>query len=144
MTKLQWIKSQIINGESPSTTASRLNTLQEYDNPVIVAPQTQKPITINDAAALVPPSEAFEIAETKTYDRLLDAFAKGRMDWVQGNIQTLVAGDKMSVQTATALGALMAETIPDPNWTAKIIRTPAQFAGFDAVLLNEVVEASLL
>ena len=141
-TKLEWIKAQYTASQEKdiSTFTSALNTQSLVSNPV---PQgiVPKAITINEAFSIVPDAEAFEISETRTYDRLLDAFNHGRMDWVQDNIKTLIAGNKMTVATANALGALMAQTEPDPNWQAQVLLSPAQQAGFDVVYVDEVVEA---
>ena len=119
---------------------SAMNTETMVVNP---APSTNVPkrIDIKQAFDLVTDTEAFAISETRTYDRLLDAFKQGRMDWVQDNIQTLIAGGKMTVPTAQALGALMAQTEPDPNRPPLIMASPAQLAGHELILCDEVVKA---
>ena len=141
-TKLEWIKAQYTASQEKNipTFTSALNTQSLVSNP---APQgtVPKAITINEAFSIVPDVEAFAISETRTYDRLLDAFNHGRMDWVQDNIKTLIAGNKMTVATANALGAHMAQTEPDPNWQVQVLLSPAQQAGFDVVYVDEVVEA---
>ena len=121
---------------------SAMNTQTMVTNP---APLTNVPkrIDIKQAFDLVLDTEAFAISETRTYDRLLDAFDKGRMDWVQDNIKVLIAGGKMTVATAQALATLMAQTEPDPNRPPLILASPAQLAGHGLILCDEV-EAALL
>jgi hypothetical protein len=142
LSKSDFIREQkaLYPKEPIASFASMLNTPILVDNP---KPQAtiQKPITIDQAFAIVPDTEAFAISETRTYDRLLDAFNQGRMDWVQNNISTLIAGGKMSSETAQALSALMTQTEPDPNWQPKVYLSPAQVAGFDIIYTNEIEEA---
>ncbi len=143
MDKQQWIKSQsqALNITNPNDLWSYLLTTQiEIEN---TAPQNNAPKlpTIEQAFSIVPDAEAFAISETRTYDRLLDAFRQGRMDWVQHNIATLIAGGIMSSATAQALGALMAQTEPDPNWQSTVKVPMYVAAGFDSLSLYEVMEA---
>ena len=140
--KHQWILTRY-NASSEKNIplfTSAINTQSLVANPVSRA-TVPKPITIEQAFALVPNVEAFPISETRTYDRLLDAFQRGRMDWVQDNITTLVNGGKMTLPTAQALGALMAQTELDPNWQSQIMASPAELAGYGLIYSNEVEEA---
>jgi len=142
MTKAEFIRSQraLYPDESIPNFVIILNTPVLMDNP---APQATVPkqITIEQAKALVPDAEAFAISETRTYDRLLDAFGQKRMDWVADNIRTLVAGGVMSVETATALSALMAQTELDPNWESQVVLSPSMAAGFVVIDTTDVMEA---
>ena len=140
--KRQWILARYndsIEKNIPLFT-SALNTQSMVANPVPRG-TVPKQITIEQAFALVPNVEAFPISETRTYDRLLDAFQRGRMDWVQDNITTLVNGGKMTLPTAQALGGLMAQTELDPNWQAQILASSAELAGYGLIYCNEVEEA---
>ena len=141
-TKAEFINAQrlLYPTEPIASFTSILNT------PVLVAnpePQAtvQKVLTINEAFAVVPDAEAFDIGETKAYDRILDAFSQGRMDWVQDNIKTLVAKGIMTLPTAQALGELMAQTELDPDWQAQVMLSPASAAGFGVILTSDVEEA---
>ena len=142
--KQLWIRARYatFTPQNVALFTSAMNTQTMVVNP---APLTNVPkrIDIKQAFDLVPDTEAFAISETRTYDRLLDAFKQGRMDWVQDNIQTLIAGGKMTVATAQALAALMSQTEPDPNRPALILASPAQLAGHGLILCDEV-EAALL
>ena len=140
--KQQWILAQY-NASTEKNIAlftSDLNTQSLVANPVAKATIPKK-LTIEQAFALVPNVEAFPISETRTYDRLLDAFQQGRMDWVQDNITTLVNGGKMTLPTAQALGALMAQTELDPNWQPQIMASPTQLAGYGVIYCDEVEQA---
>lgn len=142
MTKQEWILQQY--NLSPEKNiplfTSLLNTKALVPNPV-PQPTVPKAFTIEQAFAVVPDAEAFAISETRTYERLLDAFNQGRMDWVQDNIKTLIAGGKLTLPTAQAIGALMAQTKLDPSWQAQIMASPAELAGFGMVYVNEVEES---
>lgn len=143
MSKQQWIKSQslLLNITNANDLWSYLLTTQvEIENKLPRLDVPKLP-TIEEAFAVVSEAEVFAISETKTYDRLLDAFSKGRMDWVQDNITTLVAGGKMSPETAQALKMLMTKTEPDPNWHPTIKVEAYVSAGFDSLSLQEVIDA---
>jgi hypothetical protein len=145
MDKQQWIKSQsqALNITNPNDLWSYLLTTQiEIEN---TTPQNNAPKlpTIEQAFSIVPDAEAFAISETRTYDRLLDAFRQGRMDWVQHNITTLIAGGIMSLTTAQAIGQLMAETELDPNWQPTVKVPMYVAAGFQSLSLEEVIDALL-
>ena len=143
-TKQLWIRAQYATfiPQNVALFTAAMNRQSQVTNP---APITNVPkrIDIKQAFDLVPDTEAFAISETRTYDRLLDAFDKGRMDWVQDNIKVLIAGGKMTVATAQALAALMAQTEPDPNRPPLILASPAQLAEHGLILCDEVVEALL-
>ena len=144
MTKSEWIREQY-NASTEKNIAlftSALNTQTLVANPAarVTVP---KQITIEQAFILVPNVETFPISETRTYDRLLDAFQRGRMDWVQDNITTLVNGGKMTLPTAQALGTLIAQTELDPNWEPQIIASPAQLAGYGLIQVNDIEMALL-
>ena len=144
MTKSEWIRARYSASTEKNIAlfTSALNTQTLVANPAarVTVP---KQITIEQAFILVPNVETFPISETRTYDRLLDAFQRGRMDWVQDNITTLVNGGKMTLPTAQALGTLIAQTELDPNWEPQIIASPAQLAGYGLIQVNDIEMALL-
>lgn len=140
MTKLSWIKSQILPGEAPAETASRLNTAIEIENP---NPQGKVPAPINleEIRELVPDGEAFEVMETRTYDRILEAIQLSDRLAIGNHIRALLKGGKISPETVAKIQPVLGRTIPDPNWQPRVWLSPAVAAGYGLVLTNEVVEA---
>lgn len=137
MNKLDWIKSQIIDGEPPASAASRLNTPVLVDNPT----KQQKipvPIDLQKIRQAVTDQEAFEVMETRTYDRILEAIQAGDRIAVDSHIKALLAAGKISKESVEKLIPILSETMPDPNWQPKVSMSPAQLAGFSLVLVNEV------
>ena len=142
MTKDEWIREQYNSATEKNIAlfTSALNTQSLVANPIPRA-TVPKRIDIKQAFDIVPVAESFTISETRTYGRLLDAFQQGRMDWVQDNIKTLVAGGKMTLLTAQSLGVLMAQTELDPNWQPQVMASPAELAGYELIYRSEVEEA---
>ena len=137
MNKLDWIKSQIIDGEPPAAAASRLNTPALVDNPT----KQQKipvPIDLQKIRQAVTDQEAFEVMETRTYDRILEAIQAGDRIAVDSHIKALLAAGKISKESVEKLIPILSETMPDPNWQPKVSMSPAQLAGFSLVLVNKV------
>ena len=137
MNKLDWIKSQIIDGEPPAAAASRLNTSALVDNPT---KQQKIPVQIDlqKIRQAVTDQEAFEVMETRTYDRILEAIQAGDRIAVDSHIKALLAAGKISKESVEKLIPILSETMPDPNWQPKVSMSPAQLAGFSLVLVNEV------
>lgn len=100
--------------------AALLNNKPLIPNPI---PQQQVPkqVTIEDVVGLVTSQERFVIAETKTYDRILDAARQNRFDWMLGNLQTLLSGGVISQGSYDAIVAKFQETELDPNYQPQIL-----------------------
>ena len=132
--KIDWIKTQIPLVDN----FGDLNTPSWVANPVPTS-VVPKPIVLAEAMALMTPQEAYAVAESHTYDRILDALNQGRLDWVADNLSVLHGANVISDATMQALGGLMKETITIQN--PQIFKTPAELAGYDAVSLQEWNEA---
>jgi hypothetical protein len=74
---------------------------------------------------------------------LIPALQSGDVGFIQDNITTLVAGGVMSPETAQALGALMAQTEPDPNWQPTVKVPMYVAAGFDSLSLQDTIDTLL-
>lgn len=139
--KIDWIKSQLVGEESVQDTVSRLNTPVEIDNP-IPQPQVKKPIDLIALRESIPDAEAFAVLETRTWDRILDSIDKNNWISVAQHTRALLAGGKISTDTVVKLQPLLAATIPDPDWQARIVISLSELAGFpDGVTIDEVLEA---
>jgi hypothetical protein len=140
--KFDWIQSQLIEGESIQDAVSRFNTPAEIDNPV-AQQRIKKPIDLIALREIIPDAEAFAVLETRTWDRILDSIEKDNWISVGQHTRALLAGGKITTETVGKIQPLLAATIPDPDWQARITISPANSAGFDAVTIDEVIEASL-
>jgi hypothetical protein len=144
MNKQQWIKSQsqALNITNHNDLWSYLLTTQVEVTNTATRLDAPKPIDIREAFTLIPDAEKFPISESLTYRQgLIPALQAGDIRFIQDNITTLVAGGIMSSETAQALGALMAETEPDPNWQPTVKVPMYVAAGFTELTLDEVVDA---
>ncbi|MFM5993313.1 MAG: hypothetical protein ACKO9U_01815 [Dolichospermum sp.] len=141
MNKQQWLLTQIAKFPELSARelASKLNDKVLVDNPF---PQQQIPIlpTLEEALGIVTPEEQFAIAETWTYDRLLSSVNQQRWDLVAVNLETLKNGKLLSEDSYGKIIALLQKTQPDPNYQAQVWLSPAENAGFEDVLVNEIEE----
>lgn len=141
MNKQQWLLTQIAKFPELSARelASKLNDKVLVDNPF---PQQQIPIlpTLEEALGIVTPEEQFAIAETWTYDRLLSSVNQQRWDLVAVNLETLKNGQLLSEDSYGKIIALLQKTQPDPNYQAQVWLSPAENAGFEDVLVNEIEE----
>lgn len=140
VSKLTWIKSQLLPKESASNAASRLNTIIEIDNPT-PRPDIPAPIDLVNIREVVPDAEAFAVLESRTWNRIIDAINMGDRIAISQHIAALYAGKLITAETIVKLQPFLNNTIPDPNWMPKIKTTLAKQAGFDIVLVNEVVES---
>lgn len=137
MTKQDWIKSQLLPNESAAIACSRLNAIQELDNP---EKQGQVPDLISMIAIreLVPDIEAFQVLSNPIWDRITDAIEQHDITTVQNHIEALVAGDLISIETVSKLIPLLSATIPDPNYQPVIRQSLAQQAGFGVIYTDEI------
>lgn len=140
LNKINWIKSQLLPDESPSDVTSRLNTSIEIDNPIPQA-NISTPIDVDKLWDIVPPAEVFKVLNSLLWDRIVKAIEQNNKDLVQKYITALIAGGCLSPLVAKNIGIALSGEIPDPNWSAKIVTTPSQLAGFDEVYVHEAQEA---
>jgi hypothetical protein len=146
MNKQQWIKSQseALNVTNPNDLWSYLFTTQVEVVNTVPRLDVPKLIDIREAFTLIHDNEKLPISESLTYRQgLIPALQSGDVGFIQDNITTLVAGGIMSPETAQALGALMAETEPDPNWQPTVKVPMYVAAGFDSLSLQDTIDALL-
>jgi len=141
MTKQEWLLTQIAQFPQLSARelASKLNDKVLVDNPV---PIGQVPVvpTVEEVSTIVTDSEVLAIAESPVYLRILDAIAQNRPDWIVGNLTTLKRGGKLSQGSYDAILVLLQRTQLDPNYQAQILISPAELAGYGAILVSDVEE----
>jgi hypothetical protein len=141
MNKQQWLLNQITQFPELSARelASKLNDKVLVDNP---QPQQQVPAitTLEEVSDKVTDTEVFEIGETEAYKRILDALNQNRPDWIVGNLTTLKRGGKLSQESYDAILVLLQRTDSDPNYQEQILISPAELAGYEVVLVNEIEE----
>lgn len=137
ITKTDWIKSQLLLGESINVAASRLNTPITIPNPVS-QPQISIPIDLIELRKEIPDLEAFKVLSNPIWINITDAIKKGDNVTIVNHMKALLAGGLISPETITLIAPLLQQTQPDPNWKSSVLLTPAQLAGFDPVLVSEV------
>jgi hypothetical protein len=141
MTKQQWLLSQIEQFPelSPRELTSYLNDKVLVDNPVPIG-QVSVTTTLEEVSAVVADNEVLAIAESPIYDKILDAINQNRFDWIVGNLTTLKRGGKLSQASYDAILVLLQRTELDPNYQAQVLISPAELAGYGAILVSDVEE----
>jgi hypothetical protein len=141
MTKQQWLLTQI--AQFPELSAreltSYLNDKVLVNNPVPIG-QVPVTTTLEEVSDVVADNEVLAIAESPIYDKILDAINQNRPDWIVGNLTTLKRGGKLSQGSFDAIIALLQRTELDPNYQAQILISPAELAGYGAILVSDVEE----
>jgi hypothetical protein len=141
MTKQEWLLSQI--AQFPQLSAreltSYLNDKVLVDNPVPIGQVSVVP-TVEEVSTIVTDSEVLAIAESPVYNKILDAINQNRLDWIVGNLTTLKRGGKLSQESYDAILVLLQRTQLDPNYQAQILVSPAELAGYGAILVSDVEE----
>lgn len=141
MTKQQWLITQI--EQFPQLSArelvSYLNDKVLVNNPVLIG---QIPVltTLEEVSDVVTDDEVLAIAESPVYNKILDAINQNRLDWIVGNLTTLKRGGKLSQASFDAIIALLQRTQPDPSYQEQILISPAELAGYGAILVSDVEE----
>ena len=141
MTKQEWLLSQIEQFPelSPRELTSYLNDKVLVDNPVPIG-QVSVTTTLEEVSAVVTDAEVLALAESPVYLRILDAITQNRPDWIVGNLTTLKRGGKLSQESYDAILVLLQRTQLDPNYQAQILVSPAELAGYGAILVSDVEE----
>lgn len=141
MTKQQWLITQIEQFPelSPRELTSYLNDKVLVDNPVPIG-QVPVTTTLEEVSAVVADNEVLAIAESPIYDKILDAINQNRPDWIVGNLNTLKRGGKLSQASYDAILVLLQRTELDPNYQAQVLISPAELAGYGAILVSDVEE----
>jgi hypothetical protein len=131
----------LVESQDYSAIAGLLNQKPLVPN---LTPQAEVPRlpTIESIAALVTNEERFAIAETRTYDRILDAVRQNRIDWITGNLQTLLGGGILSQNSYDAIALKLQETQLDPSYQIQIQgQSKAELLGVYPVTASQVQEA---
>jgi hypothetical protein len=141
MTKQQWLLSQI--AQFPKLSARELTSLLNdkvlVDNPVPIG-QVSVTTTLEEVSSVVTDTEVLALAESPVYLRILDAITQNRPDWIVGNLFTLKRGGKLSQQSYDAILVLLQRTQLNPSYQAQILISPAELAGYGAILVSDVEE----
>ena len=111
--------SPLVASQDYEAIAHQLNETPMIPNPT---PQQQAPHipSIEEALVLVSPTEAFAIAETKTFDYITDGINRRYKEQVVINLQILVAGNVLSQSSLDLLMQELDKTDPDPNYQSLI------------------------
>ena len=141
MTKQQWLLSQI--AQFPQLSARELTSYLN-DKVLVDNPQNQQIIpvvpTVEEVSTIVTDSEVLAIAESPVYLRILDAINQKKIDWIVGNLTALKRGKKLSQESYDAILVLFQRTQLDPNYQSQILISPAELAGYGAILVSDVEE----
>jgi hypothetical protein len=141
MTKQEWLLTQIKNFPELSARelTGKLNDKVLVDNP---EPQQQIAVlpSLTEVLAVVTPQESFNISETRTYDRILEAFNQRNTSNIIAYLGVLKGGNILSEGSYDKLITLLQKTQPDPNYQFQVLLSPAELAGFGIVLVNEIEE----
>jgi hypothetical protein len=142
MNKQKWLADQI--KKFPKLSAREL-TAKLNDKTLVDNPEPQQQIAVlpslTEVLAAVTPKEAFNISETRTYNRILEAFNQGNTSNIIAYLGVLKGGDNvLSESSYDKLISMLQRTQPDPNYHSQVWMSPAELAGFDVVLVNEVEE----
>lgn len=141
MNKQQWMLEQI--AQFPELSAREL-TSKLNDKVLVNNPESQQQIpllpTLQEVLALVTSQEAFQISETRTYDRILEAFNQRNISNVITYLGVLKDGDILSESSYDKLITLLQKTQPDLNYQSQISLSAAELAGYGFILVSEVEE----
>jgi hypothetical protein len=88
--------------------------------------------------AVVTPQEAFNISETRTYDRILEAFNQRNTSNLISYLGVLKGGNVLSESSYDKLINLLQKTQLDPSYQSQVLMSEAELARFDLVLVNEI------
>ena len=141
MNKQEWLLTQI--KKFPKLSAreltAKLNDKVLVDNP---EPQQQVAVlpSLAEVLAVVTPQEAFNISETRTYDRILEAFNQRNTSNIISYLGVLKGGNVLSESSYDKLIDLLQKTQLDPSYQSQVLMSEAELLGFDLVLVNEIEE----
>ena len=118
---------------------AKLNDKVLVDNP---EPQQQVAVlpSLAEVLAVVTPQEAFNISETRTYDRILEAFNQRNTSNIISYLGVLKGGNVLSESSYDKLIDLLQKTQLDPSYQSQVLMSEAELLGFDLVLVNEIEE----
>jgi len=140
VTKQTWLQSQLLPNEDRYLAVTRLNMPTLVPNPV---PQgtIPKKATIPELLKAVTPAERYSVGKDEIFRLAMEAYNTGNSDDAIAWFNVLVENDKLSPESAQAVGALLAETISDPSWQPMVELSLAEQAGYGFVSYEEIAEA---
>jgi len=133
---------ELITLKDYTNIAAILNTPQTITNPITSAPNIPKPLALTDIYAAINPADAMAIfgKVNDTFLQLLQEYLAAN-DRIHAANMLTIASQIISSQSVTNIQALLAETIPDPSWTATIQQSLAVQNGYDSVSSLDVQNA---
>jgi len=146
MNKQQFIQS--IKTENPEWDAQQVleyaNTPFLHPNPV-PQPTVPKQVNFTAVAQNIPATDRVVIQNelSGTYESLLKNIDKGQLNDVAGDIENLIASNRLSLTAIQVIQAAIAEVSEgelDPNWQATIYSNRCQDLGLSPVLLSDLEE----
>jgi len=140
MNKQEWLLTQIKNSKlSARELTAKLNDKVLVDNP---EPQQQIAVlpSLDEVLAVVTPQEAFNISETRTYDRILEAFNQRNTSNIISYLGVLKGGNVLSESSYDKLINLLQKTQLDPDYQSQVLMSEAELARFSIILVNEIEE----
>lgn len=144
MNKQQFIQS--IKTDNPEWDAQQIleyaNTPFWHPNPV-PQPTVPKQVSFTAVAQNIPATDRVVIQNelSGTYESLLKNIDKGQLNDVAGDIENLIASNKLSITAIQVIQAAIAEVSqgqPDPNWQATIYSNRCQDLGFSNLILTDL------
>lgn len=144
MNKQQFIQS--IKADNPEWDAQQIleyaNTPFLHPNPV-PQPTVPKQVSFTAVAQNIPATDRVVIQNelSGTYESLLKNIDKGQLNDVAGDIENLIASNRLSVTAIQVIQAAIAEVSqgqPDPNWQATIYSNRCQDLGFSNLILTDL------
>ncbi|MCA6507860.1 MAG: hypothetical protein IM586_15755 [Pseudanabaena sp. M172S2SP2A07QC] len=144
MNKQQFIQS--IKADNPEWDAQQIleyaNTPFLHPNPV-PQPTVPKQVSFTAVAQNIPATDRVVIQNelSGTYESLLKNIDKGQLNDVAGDIENLIASNRLSITAIQVIQAAIAEVSqgqPDPNWQATIYSNRCQDLGFSNLILTDL------
>lgn len=144
MNKQQFIQS--IKADNPEWDAQQIleyaNTPFLHPNPV-PQPTVPKQVSFTAVAQNIPATDRVVIQNelSGTYESLLKNIDKGQLNDVAGDIENLIASNRLSITAIQVIQAAITEVSqgqPDPNWQATIYSNRCQDLGFSNLILTDL------
>lgn len=144
MNKQQFIQS--IKADNPEWDAQQIleyaNTPFLHPNPV-PQPTVPKQVSFTAVAQNIPATDRVVIQNelSGTYESLLKNIDKGQLNDVAGDVENLIASNRLSITAIQVIQAAIAEVSqgqPDPNWQATIYSNRCQDLGFSNLILTDL------
>lgn len=138
--KQEWLLEQI--AKFPTLSAreltAKLNDKVLVDNP---EPQQQVPqlFTMEEIQECCTPEEKLSIYKIPNFvSDVRNACANKNLFGLY--VLLTIISNEISTESYAKLQNLLKRTIPDPTYESKLLKSPAELAGFGLILVNEVEE----